>query len=77
MKLLPGKTANATKYELYVALVQSVSQRNVIIIDLDALLEISFFNCDLVIAIDNLETVPIAGLVLPKNSQFQKPFEFG
>ncbi|OQV23692.1 Atrial natriuretic peptide receptor 1 [Hypsibius exemplaris] len=75
MRILPDGTANFTKFQLYIELAKN--KRTALAVDLDALLEISFFNCDLIVAIDNLEVVQIAGLVLTKNSSFQAAFEYG
>ncbi|OQV23691.1 hypothetical protein BV898_02428 [Hypsibius exemplaris] len=75
IQLLPDATANATKYERYVELSQS--GKSVLIIDLDALLEISYFNCEMIVAIDNLVSIAIAGLITARDSPLQASFEYG
>jgi hypothetical protein len=75
MQILPDETNNQTKLERYVALAKA--DRNVLIMDLDALLNISFFNCEMIVAIDNLYSLPIAGVILPRDSPLQTIFEYG
>jgi hypothetical protein len=72
---IPKQTANQTKLERFVNLAQS--QRSALIIPLEVLLELSHFSCDLIVAIDSLQHVPIASLILIKGSPLQPVFEYG
>lgn len=75
MRLLPDATANTTKYQEYLRLSQRAS--NVLIIDLDDLRKLSYISCEMIVAIDHLHTMSIAGLIMVKDSPLLAAFAYG
>jgi hypothetical protein len=65
---------NETQYERFVELARS--QRIALIISSDDLLEISTINCQMIVAIDDFVSIPIASMIA-KNSPLQSSFEYG
>jgi hypothetical protein len=74
MLILPYTSPNETAFKQHVKLAKS--QRIVLIVSLDALNQISTFSCEMIVAIDDLVSMPMASMIFAKDSPLQALFEY-
>lgn len=75
LKQMPVAPPGKNRYDYYNHIAKT--QKSVLIINQETLLEMSFRNCEMFVAIDNLVETRVSALLMLKNSTLRESFERG